>query len=242
MRIEIPQGSAFFAGHFPGHPILPGVAHLALVSQALGKEARIAEIASLRLRNPVRPGNVLDLNLDGPAADGTVRFDLLRGTDRVSQGTLRLGPLEEDEPVPLAGLPEMTPLGALIPHTPPARLVRGILEWDEESLAGIAEIPSASPFVEEGRAPTFLGLEAAAQGAAVLEALSRTDQPGPRIGYLVGLRDARFPAPWLPVDRPLRFAVRRTGSAPPLSVYEVVVEGAGGQELARGTISTYLAG
>ena len=242
MRIEIPGDSAFFAGHFPSHPILPGVAHLALIGQNLGKETRIAEIASLRLRSPVQPGDVLDLKLDGPAEDGTVRFDLLRSADRVSQGILRLGPMEGEEPVPFDGLPEMPPIGSLIPHAPPARLVRGVLAWGEEGLSGIAEIPSASPFAERGRSPTFLGLEAAAQGAAALEALSRTEPSGPRIGYLVGLRDARLSAPWLPVDRPLRFTVRRTGSAPPLSIYDVVVEGAAGQELARGTISTYLAG
>lgn len=242
MRIEIPEDSAFFAGHFPGHPILPGIAHLALVGQSLGGETRIAGIPSLRLRNPVRPGDILDLKLDGPAKDGTVRFDLYRGSGRVSQGTLRLGLPEGEKPVPVDDLQEMQPVGSLIPHAPPARLVRGVLAWDQESLAGIAEVPSASPFVKGGRAPAFLGLEAAAQGAAVLEALSRTGPSGPRIGYLVGLRDARLPAPWLLVDRPLRFTVRRTGSAPPLSIYEAVVEGAGGQELARGTISTYLAG
>lgn len=242
MRIEIPGDSAFFAGHFPGHPILPGIAHLALVGQALGKQTRIAGIASLRLRSPVQPGDVLDLKLDGTAQDGTVRFDLQRGIERVSQGTLRLDPLEGEEPVPVDDLEEMLPVGSLIPHAPPARLVRGVLAWDQESLTGLAEIPSASPFVENARSPTFLGLEAAAQGAAVLEALSRTEPSGPRIGYLVGLRDVRLPAPWLPVDRPLHFTVRRTGSAPPLSIYEAVVEGAGGQELACGTISTYLAG
>ena len=36
MRIAIPEGSPFFAGHFPGHPILPGIAHLALLARALG--------------------------------------------------------------------------------------------------------------------------------------------------------------------------------------------------------------
>lgn len=246
MKIEVPAGSPFFAGHFPGHPILPGVAHLALVAGALPAEARIAEISSLRLRSPVRPGDPLDLRLDGPAGDGAVRFDLLRGTERVSQGVLRMDLSNPDQPGPLDHLPEPTtafpPIETLVPHAPPARLVRSVLEVNPEGLAGVAEIPSGSPFVEAGRAPAFLGLEAAAQGAAVLEALDRKEQPGPRIGYLVGIRDARLHVAHLPADRPLRFAVRLAGSAPPLAVYEVVVEGAGGRELVRGTISTYLAG
>ena len=35
-RVEIPAASPLFAGHFPGHPILPGIAHLAIVERALG--------------------------------------------------------------------------------------------------------------------------------------------------------------------------------------------------------------
>jgi len=100
--------------------------------------------------------------------------------------------------------------------------------------------------VTAGHAPAFLGLEAAAQGAAALEALNRRidpddpDDPGPRIGYLVGLRNARCHTPTLPVERPFRVTVRLSGSAAPLSIYEVSVEGDGGTALVQGTISTYI--
>ncbi len=132
------------------------------------------------------------------------------------------------------------PSETLLPHAPPARLVRSVLEVSPEGLTGVALIPGASPFAAAGRVPAFVGLEAAAQGAAVLEALGRRDGPGPRIGYLVGLRGVRCAVAALPVERPFQFAVRLTGSAPPLSVYEVTVEGTGGAELLRGAISTYI--
>jgi 3-hydroxyacyl-[acyl-carrier-protein] dehydratase len=239
--VPIPPDSPFFAGHFPGHPIFPGIAHLALVSQALG-EVPIAEIPSLRLRSPVRPGDVLAAKIEGPAEDGLVRFELRREGDLVSSGSIRIGPAGD-----LPELPEVPeapgsrpPVAALLPHAPPARLVRSVLEVSPEGLTGVAEIPGASPFAAAGRVPAFVGLEAAAQGAAVLEALGRQEAPGPRIGYLVGLRGGRCAVPVLPVERPFRFAIRLTGSAPPLSIYEVTVEGAGGRELLRGTISTYI--
>ncbi|HKH49837.1 MAG TPA: hypothetical protein VKM72_34725 [Thermoanaerobaculia bacterium] len=242
MLLPIPADSPFFAGHFPGHPILPGIAHLAVVAQALGGVS-ILEIPALRLRSPARPGDVLAVKIDGPADEGTVRFEIRREDQVVSNGTLRAGSsgetpdLPEVQEVP-AGL--FPPIAALLPHAPPARLVRSILEVTPEGLTGVAEIPDASPFAAEGRAPAFVGLEAAAQGAAVLETLGRQEAPGPRIGYLVAIRGARCAVPTLPVGRPFRFAVRLTGSAAPLSIYEVRVEGIGGAELLRGSISTYI--
>ncbi len=245
-RVEIPADSPFFAGHFTGHPILPGIAHPLLVARALhaGAEARIAEIPSLKLRSPVRPGDVLDVSGTAPGGDGTVRFEVRRGGELVSQGSLRIAPPEwSGEPaVPVSGEGpgDYPPVSTLLPHEPPARLVRDVLDASAEALTGVIEISASNPFVTAGRAPAFLGLEAAAQGAAALEALNRHNDPGPRIGYLVGLRNARCHTPWLLAERPFRITVRLSGSAAPLSIYEVSVEGEGGTALVQGTISTYI--
>jgi len=249
-RVEIPADSPFFTGHFPGHPVLPGIAHPLLVARALaataGGAVRIAEIPFLKLRSPVLPGDGLEISGTGPGDDGMVRFDLRRGAEAVSQGTFRIAPAEWDgaAPLPVAVLetePRAYPtVATLVPHLPPARLITEIVDASADGLTALAAIPIASPFVEDGRAPAFLGLEAAAQGAAALEALSRRDAAGPRIGYLVGLRDACFQTAWLPADRQFRIAVRLAGGAAALSIYEVTVEGEGGNELVRGTISTYI--
>jgi 3-hydroxymyristoyl/3-hydroxydecanoyl-(acyl carrier protein) dehydratase len=247
MLVTLAPDSPFFAGHFPGHPILPGIAHLALAAEALGG-ASITEIPALRLRSPVRPGDVLSVKIDGPTDAGAVRFELRRGEEVASNGSLRLGSFPEIPEIPdMEEMPApFPPVAALLPHAPPARLVRNVLAVSPEGLTGVAEIPGGSPFAAAGLAPAFLGFEAAAQGAAVLEALLRQDQndgggaSGPRIGYLVALRGARCAVGTLPVERPFRFAVRLTGSAPPLSIYEVTVAGAGGAEILRGAISTFL--
>jgi predicted hotdog family 3-hydroxylacyl-ACP dehydratase len=137
--------------------------------------------------------------------------------------------------------PPLPDVAALLPHAPPARLIHAIAERQGEGLACLGTIPPDSPFAEDGRAPAYLGLEMAAQAAAVLEALDRTDAaPAPQIGYLVGVRDARFHTLHLPVGRPLRVEVRPTGSAPPLAVYEIKVE-LDGEEVVTGTLSTYIA-
>lgn len=239
LRIEIHEAGPLFAGHFPGRPILPGIAHLALAAQVLG-DATIAEVKVLKLRSLVSPGDVLDMTVE--AEDRTAKFDLRRGGDPVSQGSLLLGEegdapegtFEPGEPAARFPSPE-----TLIPHAPPARLVHEVLEASLEAGVCVVGIPNGNPFVEDGKAPAFVGLEAAAQTAAVLEALARTGTAGPKIGYLVGIRNAHFRTPWLPVDVPLRATVRLQGSAPPLSIYEVSLD-QGNESLLTGVISTYI--
>jgi predicted hotdog family 3-hydroxylacyl-ACP dehydratase len=132
---------------------------------------------------------------------------------------------------------------SLLPHRDPARLVRVVVEAAAERIACIAVIPPDHPLTQGGRAPAFLGLEAGAQAAAALEALSRQGKDagdtGPRLGYLVGVREAVFHAPDLPVAEPLTVTVEAVGSAPPLAVYTARIE-LEGAVLVTGTLSTYI--
>lgn len=241
--VEVPPESPLFAGHFPGHPILPGIAHLALAEQALrevsGGDAALAGVRSLKLRRPVAPGDPLELRIAGPDGDGVARFELRRGGEAASQGVVRVrtGPWTdfEDPPGiddPGSGFP---PPESLLPHARPALLLRAIVEASAEAIVCLAEVPPEHPLAAAGRFPAFLALEAAAQAAAALEALGRREGSGPRIGYLVGIRDARFAAPSLPAGRLLRVSARLEGGAFPLSVYSAALG-----ELVVGTISTFL--
>jgi predicted hotdog family 3-hydroxylacyl-ACP dehydratase len=103
-------------------------------------------------------------------------------------------------------------------------------------------IPPNCPFAAGSTAPCFVGLEMAAQAAATLEALVRAGaglDAAPRIGYLVGIRSARFHDPELPVGRRLVASIRPAGSAPPLSVYEAEIR-RGGRICLEAVISTYI--
>jgi beta-hydroxyacyl-ACP dehydratase FabZ len=73
----------FFQGHFPGHPIMPGVLIIEAMAQAggilalkaLGGEKRIAYFATIdncKFRKPVVPGDQLRLELDVIANKGPV--------------------------------------------------------------------------------------------------------------------------------------------------------------------------
>jgi predicted hotdog family 3-hydroxylacyl-ACP dehydratase len=120
--------------------------------------------------------------------------------------------------------------------------VRSAVAASAGEIVCVAEIPPDHPLAAAGRAPACLGVEAAAQGAAVLEALARREgeDPGPRVGYLVGIREARFATPFLPVGRSFRVTARLVGSAPPLSIYEIAAGGDGSAGITA-TISTFLA-
>jgi len=105
-----------------------------------------------------------------------------------------------------------------------------------------ARVPAACALAHAGRAPALAGIEAAAQAAAVWEALrrSRAGSGGARIGYLVSLRDVTFHADHIPVDAPIGAAVRLEAAAPPLTHYRIAAW-CGGAALLQGTIATYLA-
>ncbi len=129
---------------------------------------------------------------------------------------------------------------ALVPHRFPTRLLEAVEEIEVDRIVCRARVPADNPFVSGECVPAFVGLEMGAQAAAALEALARFKAEGavsPRIGYLVGVRDAVFHAPGLPVDLPLRVAVRLASRAGPLSVYEAVVSFEGGIRV-EATIST----
>jgi predicted hotdog family 3-hydroxylacyl-ACP dehydratase len=248
-NVEIPPASPLFAGHFPGHPILPGVVHLVLVERALhdltDRGSSLSAVRALKLRRPVVPGDALDLLVDFPDGDGWARFELRRGEEGISSGAVQVGRSAEPQRGPgdeaLPADENLPAIEALIPHAPPARFIRGVLTASAEEIVCVAEIPLLHPLVEDGRLSSVMGIETGAQAAAVLESLSaRKEASGPRIGYLVGVREAHFTASSLNADHPLRVTARLQGGAYPLSIYGIVVESLGCEAVAC-TISTFIA-
>jgi 3-hydroxyacyl-[acyl-carrier-protein] dehydratase len=243
-RVEIPAASPLFAGHFPGRPLLPGIAHLAIVERALASP--LAAVRALRLRRPVAPGETLDLLLGSPDGDGWIRFEITRQGEGVSTGAVQPSPARGEnrsEPAE-AAVPAAAGLPVGLPHAPPARMIWSVATASAEGIVCMAEVSPAHPLVAGHFFPAYLGIEAAAQAAAVLEALTRRpngpEEATPRIGYLVGIREARFALPLLAAGRPFRVSARLQGSAPPLSIYEIEA-GEPDRPGVTGTVSTFLA-
>ncbi|MDK3023471.1 AMP-binding protein [Cupriavidus taiwanensis] len=93
----IDAGHPAMAGHFPGHPIVPGVVlldHAVLaLGTALGRPLAVAQASMLKFLSPVRPGERVEvLHQAEPAADGdhTIRFTLRSAGRDVASGTLQV--------------------------------------------------------------------------------------------------------------------------------------------------------
>ena len=80
----VPAGSPWFGGHFPSEPLLPGVAMLWLVEEALrvfaGKKADppldIVGFRRVRFRHPVRPGATLRVTVRRGKSERAFEFQV----------------------------------------------------------------------------------------------------------------------------------------------------------------------
>jgi 3-hydroxyacyl-[acyl-carrier-protein] dehydratase len=74
---DVRASDDYFAGHFPGEPVMPGVLQIEALAQALciliaesfpeaaaGKRPAFAGLEDVRFRKAVRPGDLLELNVE----------------------------------------------------------------------------------------------------------------------------------------------------------------------------------
>ena len=250
--IEVPAAGAYFEGHFPGRPILPGVAELTLALDALEREARrpipIQGIAFARLRQLVFPGDRLELTAREQDA-ARLRVELKREGVLVANAEFILGTPEVSRDGCTASMAStlqgviLPRLDELLPHRPPMRFLTSILQESAHGLVCTARIPGECALVSGGDASSVAAVEAAAQAAAAWEALRRWRDAGlaaPRIGYLVALREVAFYTERVPADRDLLVSVSLEAAAAPLTHYRIEVS-LEGMLVTSGKIATFLA-
>lgn len=129
-----------------------------------------------------------------------------------------------------------------MPHRGRAILVEDVVALREGGIECRGRIPADAALARAGRVPSFLALEAAAQAAAVLEALRRQvtagTTPSARTGYLVSLRGVVMERAEIPVDVPLAISLTASGQAGGLGLYQAVVA-CEGLVCARGVLGTF---
>ena len=78
---DVPADSPWFLGHFPGEPILPGIALIYMAEQAIvqdalakGEQVQLHALKRVRFTQLVRPGETLSLNISGEEAGEEILF------------------------------------------------------------------------------------------------------------------------------------------------------------------------
>ncbi|WP_322029596.1 AMP-binding protein [Paraburkholderia sp. J76] len=91
LSFSIPADHPALPGHFPGHPIVPGVVLLDhaidAIGAALNRPFATWKLSTAKFLSPAAPGETLDLAWDA-AASGAIRFTLRSGARDVASGVL----------------------------------------------------------------------------------------------------------------------------------------------------------
>ncbi len=99
VSVDVAVDHPCFAGHFPGHPILPGVVLLdevvAAAERHLARPLQALQVRVAKFHAPVRPGARLCIELIGR---GPVRFSVACDDVRVASGELALDGGEPESP------------------------------------------------------------------------------------------------------------------------------------------------
>jgi 3-hydroxyacyl-[acyl-carrier-protein] dehydratase len=89
---HLPGDFVWLEGHFPGEPILPGIAQLRLairmVQTLTGREVQPRAIHQLKFKSPVRPDQILELALRLIDDGGTVLFSIRSARGEHTSGRL----------------------------------------------------------------------------------------------------------------------------------------------------------
>jgi 3-hydroxyacyl-[acyl-carrier-protein] dehydratase len=89
LQISAPLEHPSYAGHFPGHPIVPGVLLLDLVASALGRGAP-RTVNSVKFHRAVQPGESFTLRYRVTGAQ--LSFRCLAGDQLLAEGSLTFAP------------------------------------------------------------------------------------------------------------------------------------------------------
>jgi len=226
-----------FRGHFPGHPVLPGVFLLEMairaaeyaLEQAAMPRHQICSVSRLRFVNPILPGDTCVLRLHW-ATPGQIQIAFTKAGTNVAHGVIGIG--EHDRGIVrkhTGSAPAIARDGALpvevLPHRYPMLLVDGFAVdgCDKDRATAYKNITINEPCYRdvghdtgagELAYPPALIVESFAQGAGLL--LSRrgflTSGPSQPSLMLFGeFRDIQFGSDALPGDQ-LRHEVQLTSA------------------------------
>lgn len=102
-QVAVPADSLWFQGHFPGDPMLPGIAQLHLVMEslreALGEGVRLTGLKRVRFKRVIRPGEAIAIFAEPvPDKPGLIRFQLTVEGENACSGLMMTRMEDADHP------------------------------------------------------------------------------------------------------------------------------------------------
>ena len=104
----VPTDSPWFVGHFPGEPILPGIALIHMAEQAIirhtekrSEQIKLSTLRRVRFTQPVRPGETLSLNISGEemSEETLFSFKIANSENIVCSGLIIAQKIKKDKKV-----------------------------------------------------------------------------------------------------------------------------------------------
>ena len=96
LQLQVPADLAYFPGHFPRAPVLPGAVQVAwalqLATARLGTSAQCREMEALKFQRLLQPGDHVTLTLRLDRVRGKLHFAYREGDTAYSSGRLVLEP------------------------------------------------------------------------------------------------------------------------------------------------------
>jgi len=93
-QVSVNDDSPWFSGHFPGNPILPGIAQLHMVAAVIARSKQenlyIKRVQRVKFKKIVRPGERLEIHAAATTILGQYSFRITHETQDVCSGMMSL--------------------------------------------------------------------------------------------------------------------------------------------------------
>jgi 3-hydroxymyristoyl/3-hydroxydecanoyl-(acyl carrier protein) dehydratase len=94
-EVRVPKESPWFDGHFPGNPVLPGVAQLGMVftmiQNTLKDPVKLTSVSRVRFKQMILPDDNLNVVvIPNSQHKGTYTFRITKSDELVSSGNMRV--------------------------------------------------------------------------------------------------------------------------------------------------------
>jgi 3-hydroxyacyl-[acyl-carrier-protein] dehydratase len=91
-RVSVDSGSPWFAGHFPGDPVLPGIAQLKMVADLIAgfrkDDVYLSGLSRIRFKKIVRPGEALDIHAAPAGKNNQYAFRITSSSSDICSGLM----------------------------------------------------------------------------------------------------------------------------------------------------------